>query len=180
MTEGEIIVTRKQRLIGNLTAGGCILAAGVILLLSGLHVIPANVGSLAAPVLLAAVGLSLWTTAFIQHNSVALWLACLFLVPSIVGFIVEFGPVTYGQMYPLYIATPAVASLCCMPMSGNYRAHGKAIAVFGVSAALFSLQSSGLTGWGVVLPLFVVFIGLVVVYFAVRIARAPEEDEEDA
>lgn len=80
-TTDELNLTRKQRLAGNLTAGGCVIVAGLILLLAGTGVIPASVRQLAVPVLLSAVGAALLLTALIQRNSVSLWISFLFLVP---------------------------------------------------------------------------------------------------
>ena len=175
----ELNLTRKQRLAGNLTAGGCVIAAGLILLLAGTGVIPASVRQLAVPVLLSAVGAALILTALIQRNSVSLWISFLFLVPALVSFLAAFTPAGYAQLYPLYIAAPAIASLCTMPMSGSYAAHGKSMLFFGLIAGLFGLESSGLVGWGVVLPLVVVFVGLMVVYVAVMLARKEKSEEEE-
>lgn len=175
----ELRLTRKQRLAGNLTAGATVIAAGIILLLAGTNVIHASMRLLVAPVLLTAVGASLLLTALIQRNTVSLWISFAFLVPALVGYLAGFTPATYGQLYPLYIAIPAIASLLTMPMSGSYAAHGKTALFFGLIAGLFALQSSGLVGWGVVLPSVVVFVGLIIVYIAVTLARGEEKEEEE-
>ncbi len=55
MSMEELVLTRKQRLAGNLTAGAAVIAAGLVLLLAGADVIKADVKVLTAPVLLSAV-----------------------------------------------------------------------------------------------------------------------------
>lgn len=175
----ELVVTKKQRLACNLTAGFAVVAAGLILLLAGVDVIPAGIGVLAAPVLLSAIGLSLLAAALIQRNTVSLWISFAFTVPALVSFLAGFTAAGYAQLYPLYIAVPAIASLFTMLMSGAVRDHLKVILLFGVTAALFALNSSGLVGWGVALPLIIVYAGLIIVYLAFRSAGSTEQTEED-
>lgn len=178
----ELVLTRKQRLAGNLTAGAAVIAAGLVLLLAGADVIKADVKVLAAPVLLSAVGLSLLVTALIQRNVVSLWVSFAFTVPALVSFLAAFTSVGYKELYPLYIAIPAIASLFTMPMSRSLRDHGKVVLLFGVTAALFALNSSGLLGWGVVGPLLIVYVGLLIVYAALKSHKkeTKEEDEDNA
>ena len=95
----ELVLTRKQRLAGNLTAGAAVIAAGLVLLLAGADVIKADVKVLAAPVLLSAVGLSLLVTALIQRNVVSLWVSFAFTVPALVSFLAAFTSVGYKELY---------------------------------------------------------------------------------
>lgn len=175
----ELVLSRRQRLAGNVTTGALVIAAGIILLLSGTGVIKADISVLAVPVLLAAIGLSLLFAAIIQRNTVSLWISFAFTVPSLVSFIVGFTETGYGELYPLYIAIPAIASFFTMLMSRNFRDHIKAVLFFGVTAALFALNSSGLVGWGVALPLIIVYVGLIIVYFAVASAKMETKEEEE-
>ncbi len=175
----ELVLSRRQRLAGNVTTGALVIAAGIILLLSGTGVIKADISVLAVPVLLAAIGLSLLFAAIIQRNTVSLWISFAFTVPSLVSFIAGFTETGYGELYPLYIAIPAIASFFTMLMSRNFRDHIKAVLFFGVTAALFALNSSGLVGWGVALPLIIVYVGLIIVYFAVASAKMETKEEEE-
>lgn len=174
----ELVVTRKQRLAGNLTAGGAVIVAGLILLLSGTGVIPVSIRILAAPVLLSAVGLTLLAAALIQHNSVSLWISFAFTVPALVGYLVGFTSATYGQLYPLYIAIPAIASIFTLCMSTGVKDHLKVILLFGVTAGLFALNSSGLIGWGIALPLIVVYVGCIILYLALKSFRTNENEDD--
>ena len=164
----ELVLTRKQRLAGNLTAGAAVIAAGLVLLLAGADVIKADVKVLTAPVLLSAVGLSLLVTALIQRNVVSLWVSFAFTVPALVSFLAAFTSVGYKELYPLYIAIPAIASLFTMPMSRSFGDHGKVVLLFG--------------GWGVGGPLLIVYVGLLIVYAALKSHKkeTKEEDEDNA
>jgi hypothetical protein len=88
----------------------------------------------------------------------------------------NFSDLTYAQLYPLYVAIPAVCSLFTMPMSGVNRDHIKVIAFFGIIAGLFALNSSGLLGWKVVLPMLLVFVGLCIILVAFMARREKEND----
>ena len=174
----ELVVTRKQRLAGNLTAGATVIVAGLVLLLAGTGVIPVSIRILAVPVLLSAVGVTLLAAALIQRNSVSLWISFAFTVPALVGYLVGFTTATYGQLYPLYIAIPAIASIFTMCMSRCVKDHLKVILLFGVTAALFALNSSGLVGWGVALPLIVVYVGCIILYLALKSFHTTENEDD--
>lgn len=169
-------LTKTQRLAGNLTAGFFIIACGIFLLLVGVKVIPLNVYELIVPSLLATVGLVLGITGLIQINTVSLWCSFAFLVPSIVSLLVVFTPLKYSQLYPMYIAIPAIASLFTMLMSREFSDHLKVILLFGVLALIFFLASFKILHWAVILPLLVVFIGLIIVYVAVKSAKNEENE----
>ena len=62
-------------------------------------------------------------------------------------------------------------------MSRSFRDHLKIIITFGLIAAVFSLQSSGLTGWNVVVPVLVVLAGLAIVYAAIRMNKSEDNDD---
>ena len=180
MNEEELEeLSPAKKLACNLIAAFVILAAGLFLLLCGVGVIPLKVSRAVCGTLLFAVSIMFLASALICRNSVSLWLGCCFLVPAVVEVLVKTTSAGYAQLYPLYIAAPAIASLCTMPMSGSYAAHGKSMLFFGLIAGLFGLESSGLVGWGVVLPLVVVFVGLMVVYVAVMLARDEKSEEEE-
>lgn len=179
MSDVDLDLTRRQRLAGNLTAGGCVIAAGLVLLLCGTGVIRADIRLLIVPVLLTAVGTSLLVTSLIQKNTVSLWISFAFTVPALVSYLAAFTPHGYAELYPLYIAIPAIASLFTMFMSGEYGTHLKVAAFFGITAGLFALRSSGLVGWSVALPLIVVYAGLVIVYVAVTASKSETEEENE-
>lgn len=167
----EFEITKAQRLVGNLIAGGYTALCGVLLLVVGLNDFGFTVGQIALPTVLLTVGLVFFTNSIIQKNTVSLWISFVFFVPSLVTYLNNFTALTYGQLYPLYIAIPAIASLFTMTMSRAYKAHLKTIAFFGVIAALFALQSSGLLSWGVVIPLMLICIGIAIVLFALAIKK---------
>ncbi len=178
MQEDKVLVlTRAQKIAGNVIAGVYIIACGLVLLLAGVGVFgEVSVGKLALPTVLLTIGLVFFTTAIIQRNSVSLWLSFAFITPAVVSYLANFTVLTYAQLYPLYVAIPAICSLFTMPMSGVNRDHIKVIAFFGIIAGLFALNSSGLLGWKVVLPMLLVFVGLCIILLAFMARREREND----
>ena len=150
----------------NIAAACIVIAAGLFLLLCGVGVLPIRASRAVLGTLLGAVGLSLLVSALIQGNSVSLWLSACFLVPALVELLVKATRLGYAELYPLYIAIPAVASLCTVLLTHEWVVHGVIAALFGVPAGLFALRSSGLVGWSVTVPLLVVYAGLVMLVAA--------------
>ena len=159
-------LTKGQVLAGNLIAGAYTVLCGLFLLLVGLGLFDG-----------LTVGLVFLTTAIIQRNTVSLWLSFAFIVPAAVSYLNNFTALSYAQLYPLYIAIPAIASLFTMFMSKAYSDHIKIVIFFGVTAAVFSLQSSSVVGWGVVIPVLVVIAGLAIVYTAIKMNASEDGDE---
>lgn len=171
--ENELEITPAQKRAGNIIAGAYTVICGVLLLLVGLGVFGGlTIKNTALPTILLTIGLVFLTTAIIQKNSVSLWLAFAFVTPAVVSYLSNFTALSYSQLYPLYIAIPAICSLFTMPMSGVNRDHIRTIIFFGVLAGIFALESSGLTGWSVVAPALVVFFGACIVIGAVTSRRS--------
>lgn len=166
----EIELTPSQRLAGNIIAGAYLVACGVVLLLTGLGVFGAvTVGSIWLPTVLLTLGLILFTTGLIQGNVVSVWLACAFTVPAVISYLALFTSLTYAQLYPLYVATPAISSLVTALLSRKaVKEHLKVVLFFGVIAAAFALRSFAIVGWSVVLPLIVVFIGFIIIFSSIK------------
>ncbi len=168
-------ITDKQRFAGNITAGAVVVLCGLFLLLCGLNVIPLSVPKILLGSLLLSVGLVLLCTGLIQKNTVSIWLAFAFLTPAAVEFSAKFTSAGYGTLYPMYIAIPAVSSFFTMLYSREWKSHIFIILLFGVTAFLFSLNSSGLLGWSVVLPIIIVFAGLAIILYTIKLFKDPEE-----
>lgn len=164
-------LTPRQRIAGNITAGIFVIACGIFLLLCGVNVIPVRVTRVLVFSLLLTVGLVLFVTGLIQKNSVSLWLAFVFLLPALVEVLNKFAGVNYSALYPIYIAIPAVASLFTMFMTLQWRDHIYVILFFGIIASVFALQSSGLLGLSVVVPIIVILVGAFILYIALRSKR---------
>ena len=164
-----------KRLACNLVAAACILLAGLFLLLCGTDVINIPVSKAACGTLLCAVGLMLIISAIISHNSVSLWLSFCFLVPALVELLVKTTTAGYAELYPIYIAIPAIASLFAMIMTRDVTSHLGVIILFGVVAGIFALKSGNVVGWEVVIPALVVFAGAIMLFMALR--KKDDKDE---
>ena len=179
MTENnELVVTAKQKLVGNIIASAYTVLCGVVLLIVGLGIIDGlTIKNMALPTILLTVGMVFLTTAIIQKNSVSLWLSFVFLVPSVVSYLANFTSLTYGQLYPLYIAIPGICSLGTLPLVGPNKDLLRTAIFFGLLGGIFALRSSGLLGWEVVLPILLVFVGLLIAYVAIATKRSVNRDE---
>lgn len=175
-TDEIVELSPRRRLVCNLCSAGVVLAAGLILLLCGVDVLPAKVSEAVCGVLLCAVGLMFAVSAFIGSNSVSLWLGCCFLVPALVELLVKTTKYGYAELYPLYIGIPAVASLVTMCFTRQWRGHLPVIALFGVTAAIFALKSSGVAKWSIVVPVLVLYAGCLMLLLALKARKKDEED----
>ena len=171
----QLEVTPRQKAAGNICAGTAIILAGIFLLLCGLNVIPLNILDVIAASILFAIAAAFLTSGLIQRNPVSVWIAVAFSVPALVEVLEKFTQATYGGLYPLYIAIPAVASLITSLIFRSFRPHIPVIVFFGGLAALFALQSSGL-GWAIAAPAVVVFAGLCILYVAIKGYRNKGDD----
>ena len=174
----EFELTPSQRIAGNVIAGAGTLLCGLFLLLVGFGVFsPLTVEEVWLCAILFAVGLVFVVTALVQKNSVTMWLSFAFIVPGVVNCLCTFTHLTYAQLYPLYIAIPAIASFFTMFLTGAYSAHGKTILFFGVLAGIFALNSSALWGWNIVVPIIVVFVGILIMLVALKAKKGDNDNE---
>ncbi|MCI9518882.1 MAG: hypothetical protein HFK08_06480 [Clostridia bacterium] len=175
--EGEL--SFGQKLAGNIVAGAMTLLCGVFLLLCGLNVIPLKIWDVALPSCLMAVGVTLLVTAAIGKNPVSLWLSWVFDTPAVISLLAAYTPLTYVQLYPFYIAIPAIASLFTLVMTPkSFKSHLKVILFFGVIAFLFTLNSLMGVSWSVVLPLLLVLAGLLIIAVAVFAFKPVKRDRK--
>lgn len=179
MTEEEkyVELSRGKRRVSNLIAAFGLLLCGGVLLVFGICGEGWGISAVAliAPVVLLSLGLILLITSLIQINTVTLYLAALLLVCSLVSFLANLTDATYGTLWPLYLASPAVASLFTMIMSGEYRFHIRVICLFAVPALFFALFVSGIWGVAVLVPAIILYAGLLALYFALSVGSVNEE-----
>lgn len=179
MTENQIEPTKAQRTAGNIAAGAYVVLCGVFLLLVGLGVFDGlTIGNVTLISIFYTLALAFMTGAFIQKNTASLWIGTAFAVPATVTLLNNFTALTYAQLYPIYIAIPAICCAVTMILSRAYADHLKVILFFGLLACVFALQSSGLFGWGVVIPLLITFVGATVIIVAIKGRKNGDEDDE--
>lgn len=178
MINEEIELTSKQKLIGNLAAGGCLILCGIFLLLTGLNVIPLKIQDIIIASLLFSVGLVLAVTGLVHKNTVSIWLSFAFLVPGVIEILAKYTSFGYNNLYPIYIAIPAIASVFTVIYSRQWSGHVSCILFFGIIAGVFSLESSGLFGWSVVVPLLVILLGALIVLFAFKVRKKDGDEQE--
>ena len=174
----EYELTPAQKRAGNIIAGVYTAICGIFLLLVGFNLLPPlNIGNTAVWAILLTIGWVFLTTAVIQKNTVSMWLAFTFITPAVVTALNNFTALTYANLYPLYIAIPAISSLFTAIISQDRFFHFKIVAFFGVIAGVFALQSSGLIGWEVVIPVLLILAGAVITMLAIRKSDKEKKDE---
>ena len=172
----NIEITAGKRFASNLIAALTIILCSVLILLCGLDVFSVSVGLVIAPAVLASLGIILLSNSFIQSNTVSLYLAVLFIMFAVVSILANFVEgLSYGELYPLYIAAPAVSSLATMLMSKNYFTHIKIAMIFGVPAFVFFMQSFGIWNWGITVAAIMMFVGVIALYATMALRSHPEE-----
>ena len=127
---------------------------------------------------LAAIGLSALISGIFRKNIVAFWLAWAFIVPAAVNLAVNYELWTYGQLYPVYILIPAVASAFTWLFSRAKSSHLKIIIFFSAIALACFMQSTGLLDWWYALIIGVIAIGLMFLINALT-ARKGRWDDGD-
>lgn len=179
MTDEETleIKSRKINRVCNVISAFLILVAGGILLAFGIsgETIGFSVAQLALPVILLAIGLVLLFRALVKSNTVTLYLSVIFLVSSAISFIAHLTPVTYGVIYPLYIASPGIASFFTMLMSREYAYHLRLLFLFAVPAVFFQLLATAVWSVDIFIPAIVFFVGVITLDLALSAKSVTEE-----
>lgn len=168
-TTDVLPLSKKQKYLSNIVMGALLIAAGIILVLAGTDVIQAPVRKIAAPTVLFAFGLSVLFSAIIAKNSLSMWIAGVILTCGLTSLLDVVTPADYGNLYPLYIASPGIGCVFAVWFAESKIAQIKAMTFFGVMAAIFSLQSSGVCTWGLTSGLLAAFAGVCVILYAVGV-----------
>lgn len=147
--------------------GVLLVAAGVIIVLAGVGVLPVSAGKIAAPTILFAFGIAILISAVIAKNALSMWLAGVLLACGLTSLLDVVTPATYANLFPIYIAAPGIGCVFAVIFAEAKLPHIKAMLFFGLLAGIFSLASSGLCGWGLTGGLVAAFGGIAVLLFAV-------------
>lgn len=171
-------LSKKQKAVCTAVMGVLLVAAGVIIILTATGVINAPIGAVVAPSILFAFGVSMLVSAVIAKNSLSMWLAGIVIACGTVSLLAGVTPAGYGNLYPIYIAAPAIG--CCFSI---WFAEAKfplvkVMIFFGGLAACFSLNSSGACGWGLTGGILAAFLGVCVIAFVV--SSLLNKDKENA
>ncbi len=155
----------------------CLLAGLVVwLVLVACGVTKAEFGRVVVGSVLGFVALSLLFTGLIEKNSVSLWLAFSFLIPSAMALLCTgYGVLSYAQWYPSYIAIPALASLAVLPLA---RAKGSLLKValaFGIETGCYLLSVFGVVKLWLSVTLGCVWAVAVVVYILIALLRSKNQ-----
>ncbi len=169
-------LSKKQKYACNIVMGAMLVAAGVILILAGTGVIDASVRKIAAPTVLFAFFIAVFVSAVIAKNALSMWIAGVILACGLPSFFAAIAAVGYGELYPLYVAAPAIGCVFAIFYSESKAPQIKGFLFFGVLAAIFALQSSGVCGWGLTAGLLAAFGGACIIIYAVLAYKNKEKD----
>lgn len=168
-TDAVLPLTKKQKCVCNVVMGVLLVTAGIILALAGTDVIHASVKDIAAPTVLFAFGLAVLFSAVVAKNALSMWLAGVVVACGLVSLLEVTTTEGYGNLFPIYIAAPGIGCVFSIIFAEAKFPQIKGILFFGVLAALFSLASSGVCGWGLTGGLVAAFGGLAVIAVAVEV-----------
>ena len=167
----------KQILAGKIIAIAVAVLLAVWYVLVGVGVIQVPFWRIFTGSLLGAIGITLFLSGAVQKNSVSLWLSFPFLVPAVIEFLCTFGICGYQNLYPLYIAIPAISSLVCITFSSGKGSHLKVIIFFLLQASFYFLSTLGVFQIFVSVILSAVLLVLALVYISIRIFRSGNSNE---
>lgn len=167
-TDAVLPLTKKQKCACNIVMGCLLFAAGIILVLAGTGVIKAAVRDIAAPTVLFGFGAAVLLSAIIAKNSLSMWFAGVVLACGLTSLLAVTTPAGYAQLYPIYIASPAIGCVFSLWFAEIKFTQIKAMLFFGILGGIFALGSSGACGYGLVGGLLAAFGGLVVIAIALE------------
>ncbi len=165
MTNHEL--TKKQIFHSRLVLGTALGLLGTFLLLCGVGVLPFSPLKILAASSLIALALVCFIWAFIQDNTLMLWLSFPLFFAAIVSILAGFTSKGYGFYYPIYIISPAVASLVTATCSSEWKDHLKMIILFTPSSIIFALNSVFNVSWAIVIPILLIFIGSYIIFYTI-------------
>lgn len=167
-TDVVLPLSKKQKCACNIVMGCLLVAVGIVLVLAGCDVIKAAVRDIAAPTVLFGFGAAVLFSAVIAKNSLSMWFAGVVLACGLTSLLAVTTAAGYGQLYPIYIAAPAIGCVFSLWFAESRLPQIKAILIFGGMGAIFALGASGACGYGLVGGLLAAFGGLVVIAIALE------------
>jgi len=169
------LLTKKQIIISQIIIALAALILGVLFLLSFLDVLPLNFLQAILILIPIALATALIFLGFVQDNTLLIWLSIIIYAIFAVSVLHFFGrcDLTIAKLYPIYILSPALASLL-VGIYDNFKLKPriKIILPFTALAVSFSLNSFFGLHFGIVIAGIAFFVCLAFVLFAVKTVRS--------
>lgn len=162
MRVGEL--TSAQIKASRAVAGTGTALCGAFLLMAACGVFPFGIKEAVAPALLFCAGAIFAITAFIQDNALNLWLAVVLLACG--GVSLAATKISYGTLYPIYVAAPALASAVCAVYERNISAHFPIIVFFAAESVPYFLHTSGIIDIAVAVSISVIVAGVLLTIYS--------------
>jgi hypothetical protein len=129
------------------------------------------------PALLGLFWLMCLTNSVFMKNTVTLWISFVFLTCLVAWLLVNVGGnVGYKDIYPIYVAIPAIASAGTILFSKDKNLHLKTVIFFGAIAFILFLNSLGDVSWFVLGPIIAVVVGAFIFINAVTSKKGRWDD----
>ncbi|MCH5155151.1 MAG: hypothetical protein J1F69_00950 [Clostridiales bacterium] len=167
-TDAVLPLSKKQKCACNIVMGCLLVATGIILVLAGAGVIKAAVRDIAAPTVLLGFGAAVLLSAVIAKNSLSMWFAGVVLSCGAVSLFAVTTAAGYAELYPIYVASPAIGCVFSVWFAENKLSQIKAMVFFGVIGGILMLGSFGACRYGLVAGLLAAFGGLTVIAIALE------------
>lgn len=160
-------LTKKQKTVCLCIDGLSLIFLGLFLMIVGLGLTVYDFKKIILSAILFFLGVSMILSAFVQKNSLLLWIGSVIFVCSSVGFFAEgIESLGYSNLYPIYISSPAIASLLTLTLSREYRMHLTIALFFGVISLLFTLEICGLLSINIIIPIVLILMGITIIVSA--------------
>lgn len=167
-------------IVGNVISALLFMAYGAFLMLvyipsSGMYTPDKKMWLLG---LFAMLGAIMLVQGIFRKSTGTFWMSWIFLTCAVTMVIAEFTKLTYGEIYPLFIAAPAVASAATWIFSRSKSSHLKTIIFFGAIAficALNSIKQIALA-WYIIVPIIIIAAGGMILINALTMRKGRWDD----
>ena len=151
---------------------------GVMLILAGTDTLSFGIGQFWWPALCVAVWLAGTATGVLRKSSVTVWCAAVFLGLGIMAILNWHTDLGYAQLYPGFIAIPALASASALFFSKAKRTHLKSIILFSGLTLIFLIQVFSELNIYLTIGIAVIILGLFM-FINVATSRRGRWDDGD-
>jgi len=175
------LLTKRQIILCQIIIAVSTILIGVMFLLVALDVLQFQLWQAAVLFIPLIGGIVLFILGFIQDNTLLIWVSIIFLCAAIVSFISIFGCCNrnFSTLYPIYILSPALASLI-VGIYDNFKLkpHLKIILPLSALSFSFALNSIFNLHFGIVIACIFLFIALAFILFIIITFKGKPNDKD--
>ncbi|MCL2822049.1 MAG: hypothetical protein FWD86_02490 [Firmicutes bacterium] len=186
MKQNKIHPKQKSAVLNDRQIFICRIVIAISALILGLFLLLVGVGVFDTPYFYTAlisalysVGITFLILSFIQDNTLLMWLSPIFILSAVVSTIsvCSITTLSYQNLYPIYIISPAIASALTCIYSKNFYTHIKVIIPLSITAANFSLNSFFNIPWQITIPVMLFSLCLAIVLMIILSKKLQDKNK---